>query len=176
MNPSLPAPVSRDSYGALLLMLAAPTLIPGLGMIAAPIAGLAGLVLGLQLALGRRVPWMPDRLRAWTVSSTLGPKLTLWIQARFRPLLHLRSPRLPLAFAGLTVAWSSLLLLLPLAVVPFSNTVPALSMGLVGAGLAVRNSLYTWLGMALSGGYTLLLVLLGEALILAAQAILARLA
>lgn len=78
-------------------------------------------------------------------------------------------------FAGLTVAWSSLIMLLPLAIVPFSNTIPALSMGLVGTGLVVRKSLFSWLGMALSGGYTALLIIIGEALVLATKGILARL-
>lgn len=98
MMTSVALPISRDSYGALLLMLAAPTLLPGIGMMAAP-----------------------------------------------------------------------------LAFVPFSNTIPALSLGLVGAGLMVRKSLFSWLGMALSGGYTALLIILGETLILATQGILARL-
>ena len=76
------------------------------------------------------------------------------------------------ALMTLTVAWSSLLLLLPLAFIPFSNMIPALSLGLVGAGLVARKSLFSWLGMVLSGGFTALLILLGEALILAAQGLL----
>ena len=169
MNTTLAQPVSRDSYGALLLMLAAPTLVPVVGVMVAPLVGLAGLVLGLQLAMGRPVPWIPDRTRAWVISSALGPKLSLWIHEKFRPLSRLPSPRFPGLLAGLTVAWSSLLLLLPLAFIPFSNMIPALSLGLVGAGLVARKSLFSWLGMVLSGGFTALLILLGEALILAAQ-------
>ena len=175
MTTSQVLPICRDTYGALLLMLAAPALVPGIGTITAPLAGFAGLTLGVQLAMGRRVPWMPDRVQSWIASSTLGPKLSLWIQARCQPLLRLPSPRFPMLFAGLTVAWSSLIMLLPLAIVPFSNTIPALSMGLVGTGLVVRKSLFSWLGMALSGGYTALLIIIGEALVLATQGILARL-
>ncbi len=174
MMASVALPVSRDSYGSLLLMLAAPALLPGIGMVAAPLAGLAGIAIGVQLAMGRRVPWMPDGVRTRIVSSALGPRLSLWIQARCQPLLSLPSPRFPMLFAGLTVAWSSLILLLPLAFVPFSNTIPALSLGLMGAGLMVRKSLFSWLGMALSGGYTALLIILGETLILVTQGILAR--
>ena len=172
MKLSQAPPVSRDSYGALLLMLAAPTLVPGVGMIMAPLVGLVGLALGVQLAVGRPAPWMPDRTRVWVTSSALGPRLSLWIQERFRPWLRLPSPRFPKILAGLTVAWSSLLLLLPLAFIPFSNIIPALSLGLVGVGLVVRKSLFSWLGMVLSGGFTALLILLGEALILAAQGVL----
>ena len=81
-------------------------------------------------------------------------------------------PSFPLPLAGLTVAWSSLILILPLAIIPFSNTIPSLSVGLIGAGLLTGRSLFGWLGMALSGGYTVALVLLAEVLILALQAVL----
>jgi len=144
-------------------------------VVMAPLAGLASLVLGLQLMVGKRVPWMPDRVRGWMAASPLGPRLSLWIQQRARPLLRLPAPGFPRLLAGLTVAWSSLLLVLPLVFVPFGNVAPALSLGLVGAGLVVRKSLLSWLGMALSGGYTALLIVLGEALLLVAQEVLSRL-
>ncbi len=174
MSAAAARPVSRDAYGALLLVLAAPALVPGLGVLAAPLSGLAGILLGAQLVLGRRTPWVPARVRAWMAAVPLGPRLSLWLQERLRPLLRLPAPGLPRVLAGLTVAWSSLLLVLPLAFVPFGNVVPALALGLVGAGLAVRKSLLSWLGMALSGGYTALLIVLGEALLLAAQGLLSR--
>jgi hypothetical protein len=161
-----PAPFSRDAYGTLLLVLAVPTLLPGLGLLTAPLAGLAGLGVGVQLTLGRRAPWMPSRARAWMDDASLGPRLSLWLQARFQPLQGLRLPRLPRVLAGLAVSWSSLLLVLPLALVPFGHTIPALALGLLGVGLAVRRSLFGWLGAALSGGYTAFLALLGEAVAL----------
>ncbi len=175
MSTAAAPPVSRDAYGALLLLLAAPSLVPGLGALAAPLSGLAGILLGAQLVLGRRQPWVPDRVRGWIEAVPVGPRLSLWIQQRLRPVLRIPAPGFPRVLAGLTVAWSGLLLVLPLALIPFSNTVPALSLGLVGAGLAVRKSLLSWLGMALSGGYTALLVLLGEALLLGARELASRL-
>ncbi len=78
-----------------------------------------------------------------------------------------------MVLAGLTVAWTGLLLVLPLALIPFSDMIPALALGFVGAGLAARRSLFSWLGMALSGGYTALLIILSEALISTAHATLA---
>ena len=146
MTTSQVLPICRDTYGALLLMLAAPALVPGIGTITAPLAGFAGLTLGVQLAMGRRVPWMPDRVQSWIASSTLGPKLSLWIQARCQPLLRLPSPRFPMLFAGLTVAWSSLIMLLPLAIVPFSNTIPALA-NLLAKKELFRNLLDTEYGV-----------------------------
>lgn len=161
-----PAVISRDAYGTLLLVLAAPSLLPGLGVLAAPLVGLAGLAVGVQLALGRRTPWVPGRARGWLDDASLGPRLSLWLQDRLRPIRGLRLPPLPRVLAGLAVFWSSLLLALPLAFVPFSNLVPALALALLGAGLAARRSLFGWLGAALSGGYTAVLFLLGEAMVL----------
>lgn len=174
MKAAAARPVSRDAYGALLLVLAAPALVPGFGILAAPLSGLAGILLGAQLTLGHRMPWVPLRVRAWMAGAPLGPRLSLWLQDLLRPLLRLPAPGLPRVLAGLTVAWSSLLLALPLAFVPFSNVAPALALGLVGAGLVVRKSLLSWLGMALSGGYTALLFVLGEALLLASQELISR--
>lgn len=55
--------------------------------------------------------------------------------------------------------------------VPFSNTIPSLSVGLVGAGLLAQRSLLVWLGLLLSGSYTVALAFLGEALFLGVQAL-----
>jgi len=160
-----------QAYGTILVLLAASAVVPGVGMVTGPLMGLASLFLGVQLALGRPTPWIPAWLQQRMASSDLGPRFSTWIQDRCRPLLHLKPPPFPGPLAGLTVAWSSLLLILPLAVVPFSNTIPSLSMGLVGAGLLAHRSLLGWLGMALAGGYTVILAFLGEALFLAAQAL-----
>ena len=160
-----------NAFGTILLILAATSIAPGIGMVTGPFAGVASLVLGVQLAMGRQVPWMPTWLQTRMASSEVGSRLSLWIQERCRPILHLAPPRFPRFLAGLTVSWSSLLLVLPLAFIPFSNTIPSLSVGLIGAGLVARNSLLGWLGMAVSGGYTIVLLFLGEALFLSAQAL-----
>lgn len=160
-----------QAYGTILVLLAATAVVPGVGMVTGPLVGLAGLFLGVQLALGRPTPWVPAWLQQRMVSSDLGPRFSTWIQDRCRLLLHLRPPQIPALLAGLTVAWSSLLLLLPLAFIPFSNTIPSLAVGLVGAGLLAQRSLLGWLGLALAGGYTVILACLGEALFLAAQAL-----
>jgi len=160
-----------QAYGAILVLLAASAVVPGIGIVTGPLAGLASLLLGVQLSLGRPTPWIPAWLQQRLVSSDLGPRFSTWIQDRCRPLLHLKPPPFPGLLAGLTVAWSSLLLLLPLALIPFSNTIPSLSVGLVGAGLLAHRSLLGWLGLALAGGYTVILAFLGEAMVMAAIAL-----
>lgn len=168
--------IARNAYGATLLILAGASVLPGVGMVTGPLAGTAGVVLGVQLARGRHQPWMPPWLKARVESSAIGPRLSLWIHERFRPILHLTPPGFPLFLAGATVAWSSLLLILPLIFIPLGNVIPSLAMGLVGAGLMAQKSILGWLGLALSGSFTLALVLLGEALLLGIQALLTHFA
>ncbi len=167
---TLPAGTT-PSYGPLLVLLASLSAAPGIGSLTGPVVGLATLLLGLQLMAGRPLPWLPAWARRRMGASSLGVRFSAWLQDRCRPLLHLKAPRFPVLLAGLTVAWSSLILILPLAFVPFSNTIPSVAVGLVGVGLLAQRSLLGWLGFALAGGYTVVLALLGEALILAAQAL-----
>ena len=171
--PTLPSGSGRP-YGTVLVLLAAMSVVPGIGTVTGPLVGLASLILGIQLALGRPEPWLPAWLRRRVTYADHGSRLAHWLQDRCRPLLHLALPRFPGLLAGLTVAWSSLLLILPLVFIPLGNTIPSLSVGLVGAGLLVGRSLFGWLGLLLAGSYTLALAFLGEALFLATQALLRR--
>ena len=169
------ATAAGQGYGTILVLLAAMSVVPGIGIVTSPLVGLASLLLGVQMALGRPTPWLPAWLGRRVASSDLGPRFSSLIQDRCGSILNLVPPRFPGLLAGLTVAWSSLLLLLPLAFVPFSNTIPSLSVGLVGAGLLAHRSLLGWLGMLIAGSYTVALAFLGEALFLAAQALIRHL-
>jgi hypothetical protein len=171
MSTSFDSSASRNAYGATLLLLAAASIIPGVGMVTGPLAGSASLVLGVQLAWGKQQPWVPLWLKTRMASAAVGPRLSVWIHERCKPILHLTPPRFPLFLAGATVAWSSLLLVLPLVFIPFSNVIPSLTVGLVGAGLVAQKSILGWLGLVLSGGFTFALVLVGEALLLSIQAL-----
>lgn len=173
-QPTLPPGAGRP-YGAILVLLAAMSVVPGVGTVTGPLVGLASLLLGIQLALGRPEPWLPAWMGRRVASDELGRRFSTWLQDRVRPLLRFTLPRFPGLLAGLTVAWSSFLLILPLAFVPLANTIPSLSVGLVGAGLLAGRSLLGWLGLLVAGGYTLALAFLGEALFLASQALLRHL-
>jgi hypothetical protein len=145
-------------YGFLILVLAAPAMIPGIGSLAAPLAGLGGIALGLQLMMGRNDPWLPKRVEAWIER----PKGLLRLRARMERLTgsltqrlrHWHSPRVPRIAVGLMLAWSAFLLALPLAFVPFGNVVPGLAMGLLGTSLLEAKQHFAWIGMALSGLFT----------------------
>ncbi len=133
------------------------------------------MALGLQLALGRPEPWIPHRAQSWLDQKGPGRRLLRRIKRLCGPLLRVPSPRMPLLLAGAAVAWTSFVLFLPLAVVPLSNTLPSLALGLLGAGLALGRGLLAWLGLALSGAFTGALALLGAAAWEGARALLERL-
>lgn len=156
-----------DPYGELLLILAAPSVLPVVGSVVGVLAGLAAVVLGLQLAGGRSEPWLPPGLRGRLGQGRLGLRLRMWIQRRLRPLSGLPVPGYPRPLAGLTAAWSGLVLALPLPMVPFANVIPALAMGLVGASLMARKPLFGWAGTVLAGAYTGFLAVLGRTVLAA---------
>lgn len=160
-------------FGPLLMGLAAPAALPGLGSLAAPAVGLAAMALGWQVAAGRVRPWIPERARRW-----LGPvpalrPLTRRILRFLRGARRLPLPPLPRWLLGATVAWTGFLLLLPLAPVPFSNTLPAFALGLLGGGLHPARSAWAWAGLGLSGAFTTGLALAAD-LLLSALGALAR--
>ena len=82
---------------------------------------------------------------------------------------------MPLLLAGTAVIWTSLVLFLPLVLIPLSNTLPSLALGLLGAGLALGRTFLAWLGLALSGAFTGAVVLLGAAAWEGLQALAGRL-
>lgn len=161
------------AFGPLLMVLAVPAGLPGLGSLAAPAVGFAAMALGIQVAAGRATPWIPERARRWL---TPGPALRPLARKVLRSLRRARRipmPPLPSWLVGAAVAWTGFLLLLPLAIVPLSNTLPALALGLLGGGLTPSRSALGWLGLGLSGAFTAFLALLAD-LILAALAALLR--
>lgn len=93
-----------QAYGTILVLLAATAVVPGVGLVTGPLVGLASLLLGVQLALGRSTPWIPAWLQQRMASSDLGPRFSTWIQDRCRPLLPIKPPQFPGLLAGLTVA------------------------------------------------------------------------
>lgn len=142
------------TYGSLLILTAAPAVIPGLGSVAAPLSGFAAVLLGCQLAMGRPEPWLPERWRERLQGvSTLrrAEDRVLALAARWNLTAV---PPMPRRVAGLAAAWAGFLLLLPLAVIPFSNTLPALALAALGAGLQGARALMGWLGLALLGTFT----------------------
>jgi len=146
----------EQTYGLLILLLSLPNLLPGLNIGTAPISGLGILWLGVQMAMGRTHPRLPQRLRRQVLHRS-------WLEealARLEGYLERLSSRtqnrrtLHQRWTGALVAWTAFLLALPVPV-PFGNLVPGATLALLGAALVEERPSWGWLGAAASVGTTI---------------------
>jgi len=132
------------AFGALLLMLSIPNVLPVPGL--STVTGLPMILIGVQMAAGRPYPWMPRRVAAATVDRDA----FLRVMGRARPFVqrmerHLRE-RLPALTAppaerllGLAVALLALVLALPIV---FGNQPPAFAIALIALGLIEKDGAF----------------------------------
>jgi hypothetical protein len=142
-------------FNLLLVFIALPFVTPiPLPGLSAPF-GLMAFFIGARLALGKK-PWLPQRL----LSKELPPRL---LDRALKATIHLvkflellLKPRLvffheALVFrrlAGVLIMFSGLLLLLPLPL-PFSNSLPALTVLLLAAGALERDGAFFLAGCSI---------------------------
>lgn len=141
-------------FGLFLLLLALPftfpLAIPGLSV---PF-GIVIMLIGLRIAMGRK-PGLPafilQREIKYSVLEkiiTVGLKLATKLEKLARPRMHFlqRWPGM-INLIGLGIASGGLLLSLPLPpLIPFSNTIPALAVLFLTAGLTERDGLLVLIG------------------------------
>lgn len=137
------------AFGALLLILSIPNVLPVPGLSTA--TGVPMILLGAQMALGRPAPWLPRRLLAVTVDRAA----FLGVIRRARPWAdrverHLR-PRLPVLagpaaerLLGLAVMVLATIMALPIV---FGNQPPALSIALIAMGLMESDGAFVSAGL-----------------------------
>jgi len=145
----LMAEAGEQTYGLLILLLALPSLVPGLNLGMAPIGGIGIIWLGLQMAMGRPQPHLPERLRRqvlhknWLEESLVrieGYLERLGSHQRIRRTLHRR-------WTGIAVAWTAVLLAVPVPL-PFGNMAPGATLTLLGAAMVEERPSWGWLGAA----------------------------
>ncbi len=126
-----------------------PISIPGVSTV----FGLVAILISLGITFNR-VPWLPDRLLDRPLDAI---KLARAIENgadRFGRVDRISHPRLTRLIenaamnrmAGLGLLLGSILLIFPLGLVPFSNTLPAWGILLLAAGLLQRDGLLILLG------------------------------
>lgn len=138
---------------ALISMLPPISMLPGLPMV----TGTLFLVLSAQLLVLRRYPWLPRRIRQFSLSRD---KVAKTIQ-RARPwalrLNRLVGPRLPFLLQppflnGIALICLFLALLtFPLAILPGGENVPAAAVFFFGLALTARDGLLALIGLVISG-------------------------
>jgi hypothetical protein len=149
------------AYGPLIVVFAAPNMLPVALPGISAVLGAPLILLTAQLMLGRRRPWLPGILRRrslaredfeWLVGRVV-PRLRrieAWVRPRL-PLLTGMVGRRLIGATGLTLA---LVVFLP---VPFGNALPGLALVLMAVGLLGRDGLAV-LGGALVGAAGLVVV------------------
>lgn len=145
----------EQAYGPLLLVPSVLALVPVIGAIPGMSVLTATLIILIagQMLIGRSTPWLPQRLRNFTITRdrleqgvrTLRPYLeTLdrWTRPR---LVFLSEPPFYLLIPIICVLLA--LLMFPLALVPWGVTLPALALTILSVGLTMRD------GYVLGAGY-----------------------
>jgi len=131
-----------------------PVSIPGVSTV----FGMAILLLAIGVTLNR-IPWLPrqimDRqINAQKLNGVLerGIAIVARVEAVIQPRLgFLTGSTVAGRINGLAIVAGAVLLMLPLGLVPFSNTLPALAIILLCIGMSQRD------GMLVVGGYAMLL-------------------
>jgi len=155
-----------------------PVSIPGVSTV----FGLAILLIGIGVTLNR-LPWLPARLKERKIATErLIPVLKRGadVLGRFERFVR---PRIPVLthgttvnrFNGVMLVLSAVLLMFPLGLVPFSNTLPALAILFLAIGMLQRDGLFITLGYVAIIATVIYFVALFAAALLAGQGIMSLL-
>lgn len=156
------------AFGLFLLILALPCCIPFLYGVPQVVA-LPLMFVAVQIAIGRRVPWLPARLAARDVttdslhrlSARAGPWLRR-IEAVSKPRLAFLTRRPLDQVVGLALVLFSASILVPL---PATNTVPGFAVVVVAMGLLQRDGILVLIGAVLGTAWIATLVFAGATLV-----------
>ena len=137
----------RRSFGGLLILLAALSLLPGISIF----AGIAMILPGVQMLLGFRAPLLPWIIRKQTIKSqqlqAIGARaiaiiyrVEQWVKPRWPVLTAPPVPNL----IGVLVIGLAIVVMLPL---PLSNLPPAIALLLLSLGLLERDGVVVVIGL-----------------------------
>jgi hypothetical protein len=155
-------------YGLLLMILGLPMLIPFLPPGSSTLVGPIYAAFAVQMLRGSHHPWMPQRFReavlaggAVRVLRDRGLPVIRTLERLSRPRGLWVSEAIMMRAVGVMVLLMGLVLLSPL---PFLNTLPAISVMLIGMGLLNRDALFALAGMAVGTASLGLIALSAQAI------------
>ncbi|QYY36213.1 exopolysaccharide biosynthesis protein [Ruficoccus sp. ZRK36] len=138
--------IEDKQFGMLLILLSIPSALPVPAAGYSTPFGIAILILGLQMLAGRRIPWLPQKMREKSfsrqkLSGMIGKASGFfrWVEKLVRPRLSWLSGRAGYRLIALLVIFMSLLMCLP---IPSTNTAPAMVIFLIGIGLCEDDGLF----------------------------------
>lgn len=154
--------IGERGYAPLTLILALIAMLPTGAVPGVPtVCGVSIALVSLQLAFGKRYPWLPARLRRVSISHARYTKTAERIKPWTRRLDRLVRPRLDALVEGGAARAIGLLFVVlalcmpPLELLPFAAAAPASAIALISLGLAGRDGLWVLLGLmpAALGGW-----------------------
>ena len=161
------AQLHERAFGLFLLILALPCCIPFLYGIP-QVVSLPLMFVSAQILMGRRVPWLPQKLGQRKVSTSglqsLAQRAGPWlrrIEAISRPRLAALTQAPMDRLVGLALVLFSASILVPL---PGTNTVPGFAVVLVAMGLLQRDGVLVLLGSVLGTAWIATLLFAGATL------------
>ncbi len=167
--------VAERGFGLIMVALALPTMIPVLPPGSAATVGLLYILLAAQMLAGLPRPWLPARVRRYRLSGRAvrvlrdrGLPLLQRVERYSRPRLAGLDQRIVTRVVAVAVLLLGVVLLSPL---PFLNTVPALTVLVLGVGLLNRDAAVLAVGFALTAGVVAVAALGAGALVALAQAL-----
>jgi hypothetical protein len=155
--------LGNSGFGTIAGILTMPMLIP----LPIPLAGFSALVgsgiilVGCQLALGYKKPYLPQRIARLELSPAASQKLLKNITRLLQPLERMSRHRLSrfsnswwgCRIIGLCLAWDALLMSLPLPI-PLTNLAPAYTILVLAIGLLESDGLFILVGYGLTTATT----------------------
>lgn len=119
------------------------------------VMGVGCLVLGIQMALGRKSPWLPKRIARFKFSSNLSQqllknigRLTVCLEKIVRPRWQsVANHAYTWRSNGFCIAWLSVLLMSP---IPFTNPLPAIAILILTVATLEADGLLMCIGYLLT--------------------------
>jgi hypothetical protein len=146
--------LDERGFGFVLVLLALPTLIPVLPPGAAGVVGVLYILVAVQMMWARERPWLPRRVANYRLSARVVEGLRRRGVGLLRRIERLSRPRwtpfgdaVLLRLLAVVVLTMGFVLWLPL---PFLNTLPGISMIVVGIGLMNRDGLFLLAGTGIA--------------------------
>jgi hypothetical protein len=137
--------IGSQGFGLLLIIVSLPSAVPVPGPGYSTPLGCLIVFLGLQMVVGRRTPWLPQRCRRWSFSAATARAILRRSERFFRFIERFVRPRLfwllsPVAqrMFAIGVIVMGMLMIVP---IPLTNTLPAVVVFLVGVSVCERDGL-----------------------------------
>lgn len=133
------------------------------------VMGIGCLVLGVQMALGRKSPWLPKRVARFKFPRNLSRQLLKNVRRLLVGLEKIVRSRWKQVAGnsytwrsnGFCIAWLSILLMLP---IPFTNPLPAVTILLLAVATLEADGLLMCIGYLLTVINTIFFIFIGYAL------------